>query len=42
MGGYSGPGRKVAAELDASSPTVRIRGVAIWGGVAVERKALPR
>ena len=42
MGGYTGPGRKVAAELDANSPTVRIRGVAIWGGVAVERKALRR
>lgn len=38
MGGYSGPGRRVPAELDDSSPTVRIRGVAIWGGVSVERK----
>ena len=42
MGGYSGPGHKVAAELDATSPTVRVGGVAIWGGVSVERKALPR
>ena len=25
-------------QLDDSSPTVRIRGVAIWGGVSVERK----
>ena len=38
MGGYSGPGRRVPAELDDSSPTVRVRGVAIWGGVSVERK----
>lgn len=38
MGGYSGPSGLVAAELDDSSPTVRVRGVAIWGGVSVERK----
>src|SRR6478735_12507835 len=38
MGGYSGPGNKTPAAVDASSPTVRIRGVAIWGGVSVERK----
>jgi len=42
MGGYSGPGDKVPAELDASSPTVRVRGVAVWGGVSVERKALKK
>lgn len=42
MGGYSGPGHRVAAELDANSPTVRVRGVAIWGGVSVERKQLRR
>lgn len=41
MGGYSGPSRRVPAELDESSPTVRVRGVAIWGGVAVERKRWP-
>ena len=40
MGGYSGPGDQVAAELDAGSPVVRIRGVAVWGGVSVERKRL--
>ena len=40
MGGYSGPGSTIPAEVDASSPTVRLRGVAIWGGVSVERKAL--
>lgn len=39
MGGYSGPSDKVPAELDETSPTVRVRGVAIWGGVDVQRKA---
>jgi uncharacterized protein DUF1707/cell wall-active antibiotic response 4TMS protein YvqF len=38
MGGYSGPSGLVDATLDATSPTVRIRGVAIMGGVNVERK----
>ena len=38
MGGYSGPDRRVRAELDETSPTVRIRGVAVWGGVSVQRK----
>ena len=42
MGGYSGPGTRVRAELDATSPTVRVRGVAIWGGVSVERKPVRR
>jgi hypothetical protein len=41
MGGYSGPSSLVRAELDESSPTVRIRGVAIWGGVSVKRKQMP-
>ena len=41
MGGYAGPSERTPAELDASSPTVRVRGVAIWGGVSVERKPLP-
>jgi hypothetical protein len=41
MGGYSGPSGLVAAKLDESSPTVRVRGVAIWGGVSVERKHVP-
>jgi uncharacterized membrane protein len=40
MGGYSGPSGLVDAELDESSPLVRINGVAIWGGVSVERKHL--
>ena len=38
MGGYSGPSGLVDARLDESSPVVRIKGVAIWGGVSVERK----
>jgi hypothetical protein len=38
MGGYSGPSGLVEADLDGSSPVVRIKGVAIWGGVSVERK----
>jgi uncharacterized membrane protein len=38
MGGYSGPSGLVEAALDASSPVVRIKGFAIWGGVSVERK----
>jgi Domain of unknown function (DUF1707)/Cell wall-active antibiotics response 4TMS YvqF len=40
MGGYSGPSGLVEAELDENSPVVRIKGVAIWGGVSVERKHL--
>ena len=41
MGGYSGPDDRTPAELDANSPTVRVRGVAIWGGVSVDRKPMP-
>ena len=40
MGGYSEPSGLVEADLDESSPVVRITGVAIWGGVSVERKHL--
>jgi hypothetical protein len=40
MGGYSGPSGLVDATLDESSPVVRIKGVAVWGGVSVERKHL--
>lgn len=40
MGGYSGPSRLVRAELDESSPTVRVRGVAFWAGVSVKRRRL--
>lgn len=39
MGGYSGPSDKqVRAELTDDSPVLRVKGVAIWGGVSVERK----
>jgi hypothetical protein len=41
MGGYSKPSGLVDAVLDESSPTVRIKGVAVWGGVSVERKQMP-
>jgi hypothetical protein len=40
MGGYSGPSGLVEAAVDDSSPVLRIKGVAIWGGVSVERKHL--
>ncbi|HCB05413.1 MAG TPA: DUF1707 domain-containing protein [Nocardioides sp.] len=40
MGGYSGPSGLVEEEADESSPVVRIKGFAIWGGVSVERKHL--
>ena len=40
MGGYSGPSGLVEADIDESSPLVRIKGFAIWGGVSVERKHL--
>ena len=41
MGGYSGPSGLVDPEVDESSPVVRVRGVAIWGGVNVRAQALP-
>ena len=37
LGGYSGPSDSTPAELDADSPTVRIRGFALMGGVNVSR-----
>jgi hypothetical protein len=40
MGGYSGPSGLVEGHLDETSPVVRIKGLAIWGGVSVERKHL--
>jgi hypothetical protein len=40
MGGYSAPSGLVSAKLDSTSPTVRIRGRAVWGGVSVVRKHL--
>lgn len=39
MGGYSGPTDFV--ELDPNAPTLRIKGVAIMGGVDVRRKPAP-
>jgi hypothetical protein len=41
MGGYSGPSDRTPADLDETSPVVRIRGFAIMGGVSVSRKPLP-
>ena len=41
MGGYSAPSSLVRADLDDDSPTVRIRGIAIWAGVSVKRKPMP-
>jgi hypothetical protein len=38
MGGYAGPSGLVEPEIDENSPVVRVRGLAIWGGVNVERK----
>jgi hypothetical protein len=38
MGGYAGPSGKVPEELDENSPTLRVKGVAIWGGVSVTRR----
>lgn len=38
MGGYAGPSGRVPEELTADSPTLRVRGVAIWGGVSVYRR----
>jgi hypothetical protein len=38
MGGYSGPSDSTPPELDADSPTVRIRGFALMGGVSVSRR----
>ncbi|HEX7738156.1 MAG TPA: DUF1707 domain-containing protein [Marmoricola sp.] len=41
MGGYAGPGdHPDDTDFTADSPTVRVRGVAIMGGVHVERKEL--
>ncbi|MCW2814084.1 MAG: hypothetical protein JWN84_1539 [Nocardioides sp.] len=39
MGGYAGPSDTMArAELTDDSPVLRVRGVAVWGGVSVERR----
>jgi hypothetical protein len=41
MGGFAESRGKVEAAIDAHSPLVRVRGVAIMGGVTVTRKADP-
>jgi hypothetical protein len=41
MGGYSGPSDHTAPELSAEGPVVRIRGVALMGGVSVSRRPAP-
>jgi hypothetical protein len=41
MGGFAGPRSTGLEEFDASSPTVRVRGFALMGGVSVERRPLP-
>ncbi len=41
MGAYTGPSDKTPAELDANSPVVRIRDLAIMGGVSVSRRPAP-
>ncbi len=40
LGSYGAPSGLVSAKLDATSPTVRVRGRAVLGGVNVERKHL--
>lgn len=40
MGGYTSPSGLVHPQLTPESPTIRVKGVAIWGGVSVERKQL--
>ncbi|MCW2780658.1 MAG: hypothetical protein JWR35_1107 [Marmoricola sp.] len=41
MGGYSGPRDDDETHFDANSPTVRVRGIALMGGVSVSRKPMP-
>ncbi|MDO9456952.1 DUF1707 domain-containing protein [Nocardioides sp.] len=38
MGGYSAPSGLVDSELADDAPVLRVRGIAVWGGVSVERK----
>jgi transketolase C-terminal domain/subunit len=38
MGGFDGPHHDDVADLDETSPVVRVRGVAVMGGVSVRRK----
>lgn len=41
MGGFSGPSGRVPAELDAGSPTLRVRGFTLMSGVSVTRRPMP-
>ncbi|HET8561330.1 MAG TPA: DUF1707 domain-containing protein [Marmoricola sp.] len=41
MGGYAGPSRAAEVDQDPDAPVVRVRGVALMGGVNVSRKPLP-
>lgn len=41
MGGFAQSGDRVDAQLDANSPTVRVKGVALMGGVNVTRRRMP-
>lgn len=41
MGGYAGPSAHEPTEFDEDSVTLRVRGVAIMGGVGVQRKPRP-
>jgi len=41
MGAFSGPSDSTPPELDANSPVVRIRGLALMGGVDVSRRPAP-
>lgn len=41
LGGYAGPTDENPPELDGTSPTVRIRGFALMGGVNVSRRPVP-
>jgi hypothetical protein len=41
MGDFSESRSRVAAELTADSPVVRVRGLALMAGVSVKRKAMP-
>lgn len=41
MGSFTGPGPDPRVQLNEHSPVVRVRGVALMGGVNVRRKAMP-
>lgn len=41
LGAFEAPRADPTLQLDAGSPVVRVKGVALMGGVAVRRKAMP-